>query len=149
MATSNKYLFHQTLLYHHTCKLFTVVAWINGSTIFFRVISDQQTHPKYCSFLNTQGTIQRINIFSSSVAQHFKQHFLLNVVTLIPEFLGIYREEVDITFNLYAISHRKGTVDSVGGSIKRSVIFTVVSRKVLIHNSMDITNTAKEVCKKI
>ena len=40
-------------------------------------------------------------------------------------------------------------MDSVGGSIKRSVISTVFSRKVLIHNSINFANTAKEVCKKI
>ena len=145
--------------YHLTCTVFTAVAWINGMTISFGVISDYLNHDKYFSVValfqilkklqEKFGTIPRINLFSDGAAQHFKQRFFLNGVTLIPEFLGMSRDEVDITYNLFATSHGKGAVDGVGGSIKRSVMSTVVSRKVLIHNSKDFANTAKEVCKKI
>ena len=116
--------------YHHTCKAFTVVAWINGSTISFRVISDLQNHPKYCSFLNTQGTIHRINLFSSGAAQHFKQQFFLNAVTLIPQFLGIYREELDITYNLFALQLlRKKLLHSGLGRGRRRILARTDTRK--------------------
>ena len=145
--------------YHLTCSLFTACAWINGIIVSFAVVSDYMHHDKYLTFIALIKIIKKlfkqfkiitdIHLFSDGAAQHFKQRFLLNAVTLIPQFLGLPYEQIDVSYDVFATSHGKGAVDGVGGSIKRMVMAEVTCRKEIIHTSEDYARVAKKVCPKV
>ena len=141
--------------YHLTCSLFTACAWVNGNVISFAVVSDYMHHNKYLTFISLINIIKKlfkqfkiitnIHLFSNGAAQHFKQRFLLNAITLIPQFLGLPYEQIDVSYDMFATSHGKGAVDGVGGSFKRMVMSDVTCRKEIIANSEDYARVAKSL----
>ena len=145
--------------YHLTCSLFTACAWINGNIVSFAVVSDYKHHDNYLTFIALIKIIKKlfkqfkiitdIHLFSDGAAQHFKQRFLLNAVTLIPQFMGLPYEQIDVSYDMFATSHGKGAVDGVGGSIKRMVMAEVTCRKEIIHTSEDYARVANKVCPRV
>ena len=68
-------------------------------------------------------------------------------MTLLPQFLGIPADQIDIDYNLFSTSHGKGAVDGVGGTVKRMVMAEVISRRANIQTSQDYATDAKKVCR--
>ena len=68
-------------------------------------------------------------------------------MTLLPQFLGIPADQIDIDYNLFSTSHGKGAVDGVGGTVKRMVMAEVISRRANIQTSQDYATVAKKVCR--
>ena len=56
-------------------------------------------------------TLDNLHLFSDSAAQHFKQRFFFNGVTMLP--VALDKEDINftITYDQFATSHRKGAVD--------------------------------------
>ena len=139
--------------------VFTACAWVNEECVSFAIVSDYMHHDKHMTIISLVKilkvllerfpTIGEINLFSDGAAQHFKQRFFLNSVTLLPEFLEVHRDTLKIDYNFFATSHGKGAVDGVGGSVKRQVLSEVMSKRVVIKTSVDYAATAQKVCNKI
>ena len=76
--------------------VFTACAWVNEECVSFAIVSDYMHHDKHMTIISLVKilkvllerfpTIREINLFSDGAAQHFKQRFFLNSVTLLPEF---------------------------------------------------------------
>ena len=143
--------------WHLTVTIFTACAWVNGFCISFAVVSDFKQHDKHFTIiallkiikrlLNEFIIISNLHLFSDGAAQHFKQRFFINAVTLLPQFLGIPADQIDIDYNLFSTSHGKGAVDGVGGTVKRMVMAEVISRRANIQTSQDYATVAKKVCR--
>ena len=54
--------------------------------------------------------------------------------------------ELSVTWDFFATSHGKGSVDGVGGGVKRGVRQEVVSRREVVKNSKDFASVAARVC---
>ena len=139
--------------------ILTACAWVNQECVSFAVVSDYMHHDKYMTIVTILKilkvlfrrfpTINKLNLFSDGAAKHFKQRFFFNTVTLLPEFLGIDRDNLKVEYDFFATSHGKGAVDGVGGSLKRLVMAEVMSKKVIIKTSIDYANTARKVCSNV
>ena len=68
-----------------------------------------------------------------------------NAVTLLPNFLGLDRDNTKIFYDFFATSHGKGSVDGIGGSVKRGVMAQVTNRRELIKSAKDFAATARKV----
>ena len=142
--------------WHLQVTLFTACAWVNCECTSFTVISDYIHHDKYMTvmaILNIMGilldkykTVINLNLFSDGAAQHFKQRFFWNAVTMLPELIGVSRDALKIVYDLFATSHGKGAVDGVGGTVKRQVMAEVITKKVIIKTAEDYADTAETVC---
>ena len=78
-------------------------------------------------------TLDNLHLFSDSAAQHFKQRFFLNGVTMLA--VALDKEDINftITYDQFATSHGKGAVDGIGwGALKRGVMAKVVSRQTIV-----------------
>lgn len=68
------------------------------------------------------------------------------------QLLPYYKEKFslsNISWNFFATSHGKGSVDGIGGSAKRMVWQQVISRKVRVNNATDFHNVIREKNSKI
>lgn len=129
--------------------IFTCVAWLNGGTRSFAVISDKLTHNKYdvFCFISTLvnqiqaqcGTFSKIFIFSDGSSSQFKNKY---IVRSLPDF--VYKFECKyLEWNYFATSHGKGAVDGVGAVIKRSVWQITKTKRILLETALDFFECAR------
>ena len=90
--------------------------------------------PKKYPDLNT------ISFFSDGAASQFKQRYLFENLTYFEEDYGI-----SATWNFFATSHGKGTVDGIGGHVKR-LVFTACKTGSHISGAESF---ATEACKRV
>ena len=80
------------------------------------------------------STLDNLHLFSDSAAQHFKQRFFLNGVTMLA--VALDKEDINftITYDQFATSHGKGALGGIGeeGALKRGVMAKVVSRQTIV-----------------
>ena len=118
------------------------------------VVTDYMHHDKYMSMIATikilkelfikYPTVNTLHLFSDGAAQHFKQRFFFNGVTMLPTILGM--EQLKITYDFTATSHGKGAVDGIGGSAKRGVMAKVLSRQEIVKTAADFALTGAAAC---
>ena len=60
--------------------------------------------------------------------------------------VGLDRDNTKIFYDFFATSHGKGSVDDIGGSVKRGVMAQVTNRRELIKSAMNFAATARKVC---
>ena len=94
-----------------------------GEANSFVVVTDYMHHDKYMSMISIvkilkllmikYPTLDNLHLFSDGAAQHFKQRFFFNGVTMLPLALG--KEDINITYDQFATSHGKGALDGIGG----------------------------------
>ena len=89
-------------------------------------------------------TLDNLHLFSDGAAQHFKQRFFFNGVTMLPLALG--KEDINITYDQFATSHGKGALDGIGGTSKRGVMARVVSRQTIVRTAEDFAKTGADAC---
>ena len=140
--------------WHLQVSLFTACAWVQGETSSFVVVTDYMHHDKYMSMIATikilrelilkYPTVNTLHLFSDGAAQHFKQRFFFNGVTMLPVVLGM--EQLKITYDFSATSHGKGAVDGIGGSAKRGVMAKVWSRQAIVKTAEDFASTGAAAC---
>ena len=140
--------------WHLQVSLFTACAWVQGQSSSFVVVTDYMHHDKYMSMIATikilkeliikYPTVNTLHLFSDGAAQHFKQRFFFNGVTMLPTILG--KEQLKITYDFSATSHGKGAVDGIGGSAKRGVMAKVLSRQEIVKTAADFALTGAAAC---
>ena len=134
--------------------MFTACAWVQGQSSSFVVVTDYMHHDKYMSMIATikilkeliikYPTVNTLHLFSDGAAQHFKQRFFFNGVTMLSTILGM--EQMKITYDFTATSHGKGAVDGIGGSAKRGVMAKVLSRQEIVKTAADFALTGAAAC---
>jgi len=134
---------------HSQVTLFTAHAWganISEGLVF---VSDCLQHTKVAvySFMNEifnhlklkYPTTQSIAVFSDGAASQFKQRFLFSNLHKWEQEHGI-----QLQWNFFATSHGKGTVDGIGGTVKRSVWRHVKARRSSAFNAKEYAAIAKQ-----
>ena len=137
-------------------SLFTACAWVKGEANSFVVVTDYMHHDKYMSMISIvkilkllmikYPTLDNLHLFSDGAAQHFKQRFFFNGVTMLPVALGKEDINFTITYDQFATSHGKGAVDGIGGTSKRGVMARVVSRQAIVKTAEDFAKTGADAC---
>ena len=145
--------------WHLQVSLFTACAWVNREKNCFAVVTDYKNHDKYLSLLcvlrvlnqllSKYPDVKNLNLFSDGAAQHFKQCFFLTGVTELNSLLGLDKDSLKITYDLFATSHGKGAVDGIGGTVKRQVRSQIMSRKETVSRAEDFATVAQKVCPNI
>lgn len=114
--------------------IFTAVAWFRSNqevtTKSYVFVSDYLSHDKYAVDVFTKKIIQdlhisgphimhTLHIFSDGAASQFKQKYNLCNITFIPD--------VKVHWHFFATSHGKGSVDGIGGQVKRDAWLAALS----------------------
>lgn len=112
---------------HEQVTIFTGCAHVGkGDVKSYAIVSDELVHGKYAvaTFVDhiikdlkeSCPELKTISFFSDGAASQFKQRFLFENLTYFKEDYNI-----NATWNFFATSHGKGTVDGIGGHVKRMV----------------------------
>ncbi|XP_063232470.1 uncharacterized protein LOC134536608 [Bacillus rossius redtenbacheri] len=135
-------------------SLFTAVAWVGVCRRCFVIVSDDLNHNKYSVwvFLNKLikvlkeefPSLARVHIFSDGSAAQFKNRYIILSLTYFQQDFG-----TDCTWNFFATSHGKGSVDGVGGTVKRTVWRLVKSRQCVVQCAEDFFDCARNALKGI
>lgn len=134
-------------------SLFTAVAYSEGFTQSYLIISDEKDHTKYAVWLfqkNILDDLKRqrpktteVHIFSDGCAQQFK-----NVYTLSSLTHSKHDHDLEIEHHFFATSHGKGPHDGVGGTFKRKVREIVLSQDKKCTTAEEFYELAKSVSQK-
>lgn len=140
---------------HSQATLFTVYAWVSSSVGESMVIvSDDLNHTKQSVYVCMQAVftqlkgnyplIEHVNVFSDGPTPQFKQHYLFSN-------LHLWEMEHDfkLAWNFFATSHGKGVVDSIGGTVKRTVWRHIKADRAHVTNAKEYAELAQELCPKI
>ncbi len=88
--------------------------------------------------------IEKIDVFSDGPTSQFKQRFL---------FSNLYGWEMEnslkISWNFFAISHGKGVVDGIGGTVKRAVWRYVKAEQSHVTDLQQYAALARQLCPKV
>ena len=124
---------------HKQITVFTAVAWLSDTCKSFAIISDDLNHDKFAvwfmlkmiikSLVEEFGT-NNIMIFSDGCAAQFKNRYTMMNLCYMMEDFGVTGE-----WAFSASSHGKGSVDAVGGTVKRNVWKVVKARKVIVSDA--------------
>lgn len=130
--------------------IFTCVAWLNGETKSFAIISDKLSHSKYdvhCFITKLvqklqadNGYFENILIFSDGSSCQFKNKF---IVRSLPDFLNGFGCK-SIEWNYFATSHGKGAVDGVGAVVKRKVWQLTKTNSINLHDALSFFECARD-----
>ena len=121
---------------HCQITIFTAVAWLENGCKSFAVVSDDLNHDKVAvwgmlhavvTYLKEEHSITRVKVFSDGCAAQFKNRYTLMNLCYMEEDYGVTG-----TWSFFASSHGKGSVDAVGGTVKRSVWRMVKSRREIV-----------------
>jgi hypothetical protein len=110
-------------------SIFTAYTWMGGSDgqgFSFGFVSNSTDHNKYSvitcleilmnEITSIMPDVQEIIFFSDGAASQFKNRFILQHLTTMMD-----KTDINISWNYFSSSHRKGIVDSIGGTLKRLV----------------------------
>ena len=124
---------------HQQVTVFTAVAWLQTSCQSFTVVSDDTDHDKVAVWamlkviiksLKDEYSINNVKIFSDGCAAQFKNKYTMANLCFMEEDFNVHCE-----WAFFASSHGKGSVDAVGGTVKRNVWRAVKGRKVIVNNA--------------
>ena len=124
---------------HSQITIFTAVAWLENGCKSFVVVSDDLNHDKVAvwamlravvSYMKAEHSITQIKVFSDGCAAQFKNRYTMMNLCHMEEDYGVTG-----TWTFFASSHGKGSVDAVGGTVKRSVWRTVKSRREIVKDA--------------
>ena len=113
------------------------------------IASDYLSHNKYAvlafismlvDHLKHIREFNRYVVLSDGVLTQFKQKFTMCGMALLQQ---------SLSWNFFAISHRKGTVDGIGGRIKHDIYNTTLSKGLVIKNLDDFVDVAEHCSKNI
>jgi len=130
----------QSAHWNHTqITIFTAVAWFQNGCKSFVVISDDLNHDKVTvwamlgaivRYLKTEHSITHIKLFSDGCAAQFKNRYTQMNLCFMEQDYGVTG-----TWAFFASSHGKGSVDAVGGTVKRNVWRIVKSRREIVNDA--------------
>ena len=131
-----------------TLSIFTAYVWCGTSAFSFALVSNNVTHDKYCidvclNYIINHvkqhiRNVEEICFFSDGAASQFKQRYLFQNLTHL-----LTKYDLKISWNFFATSHGKGVVDAIGGTIKRMVWQTMLTKK-QCRNAYDFVSIGKE-----
>lgn len=110
-------------------SIFTAYIWIGGSAgegHGFGLVSNSTEQDKYSvitcleilinEIVSMMPDVNKIFFFSDNASSQFKNRYIIHHLTTM---LDSY--DIDINWNYFASGHGKGTVDAIGGVLKRLV----------------------------
>lgn len=137
------------------CTLFTGYSWIKekeGKS--YVLVSECLDHSKISIFSymmiilkdlkNSFPDIEEVAIFSDGVSSQFKQRFLFSNLYLFEKLCNL-----KLTWNYFATSHGKGTVDGIGGAVKGSVWRRILANNEIVDSAKKFVSVAKQCNEKI
>lgn len=138
---------------HAQTTLFTCCIWLaNNLTKSYVVVSNDLTHSKESAWLFLKAIIadvqrntflEKITMFSDNCAAQFKSKYTLcNMLYLAEDFKNV-------EWATFAAGHGKGSVDGIGGMVKRAVWLLVKSRSKLVTTPKEFYECALDAVKKI
>lgn len=86
--------------------------------------------------------VNKLIVFSDNCAGQFKSRYNVTIVCYAEKDFG-----VSLEWNFFASRQGRGTVDGVGGSVKRTVWREVQGRQCFVSTPYDFYETAKVKCK--
>lgn len=112
---------------HRQVAIFTCCVWLpSGVVKSYVVISDDTSHSKYCvyTFLrqilgdvkSCHPKIDLVMIFSDNCAGQFKSKSTISTLIKLKD-----EHDLEVEWNFFSSSHRKGAVDGLGATVKRNV----------------------------
>ncbi|KAG8170987.1 hypothetical protein JTE90_009311 [Oedothorax gibbosus] len=93
---------------------------------------------------NCYPDIEEVHIFSDGVSSQSKQRFLFSNLILFEKF-----NNIKLTWNYFATSHGKGTVDGIGGAVKGSVWRRILAREILVNTAEEFVSVARQCNEKV
>ena len=109
-------------------------------------VTDYLSHNRYAVAVFLEHFIQKHKengisdfiFFSDGAVSQFKQKFTLANMTLF--------KDVQISWNFFARSRGKGSVDGIGGTVKPMARRAIMARKLAITSSEDFVNFISKTC---
>ena len=140
---------------HDQVSIFTACAYIGDDQVkSFAIVTDDLVHGKYqvATFLdylikNLKDTCPRLEsvaFFSDGAASQFKNKYLFENISYYKETYKL----VHVGWNFFATSHGKGSVDGIGGLVKR-VVFSACKRGAFVNNAQSFAAEAAKHVNKI
>ncbi|CAF1545908.1 unnamed protein product, partial [Didymodactylos carnosus] len=131
-------------------SVFTAYVWSESGGVAFSLPSQDLTHDKFVVnsalelIINHVKTLfpdlEEVDFFSDGAASQFKQRFhFRNIIQLASNF------KIHLRWHFFATSHGKGTVDAIGGSVKR-VVSSVVLGGEACRSAADFVKIANKKC---
>ena len=104
---------------HKQLAVFSAVGWTKEGTTSFAVVSDRLSHDKYTSAVMLETIIDQIktekttnlthiDIFSDGAAQHFKQKFMLTLISCMKQTKGLGSQLAFLRYVAWKGSCRRG-----------------------------------------
>ena len=126
--------------------IFTAALWQKNECHPAAVVSDDVLHCKQCILVFVRKILQSllmdsvktVHIWSDGPSSQFKNWY----ITAALPWLQV-ESDIQIDWNLCAASHGKGTVDGIGGTIKRLAGRRVVTGKSIITDSVSFFTKVK------
>jgi len=124
---------------HKQVTVFTAVAWLKIGCQSYAVVSDDLDLDKYAVWamlkiilenLKQAHPIETVTVFSDGCAAQFKNRYTMANLCYMKEDFGVCGEWV-----FFATSHGKGSVDAIGGTVKRSVWREIKARKIIVNDA--------------
>lgn len=86
--------------------------------------------------------VEEVHIFSDGPSFQFKNKYMVQLLHTFQKNLG-----ARISWHYFATSHRKGAVDGVGGTVKRTVWSAVSTKKVQsVTSAKSFADVAQQFC---
>lgn len=137
------------------CTLFTGYAWVNDKEgKSYVLVSNCLDHGKTSvyTYMNillkdlkiSYPEIEEVQVFSDGASSQFKQKYLFSNLILLEKSCL-----VKLTWNYFATSHGKGTVDGIGGAVKGSVWRRMIANDIIINTAEEFVPIAKQCNPKI
>lgn len=106
----------------------------DGEGQAFGLVSNSTKHDKYAvitcleilinEIISMMPDVNKIILFSDNASSQFKNRYIIHHLTTILDTF-----DIDISWNYFASGHGKGTVDAVGGILKRLVWLEILAGK--------------------
>ncbi len=127
-------------------SLFTAAIWTGDNMNSYSVVTDDLDHSKrtivpYVDKLFEQlpKGIRSVHIWSDGPSSQFKNKFIAKAISVLEE-----KHKMTICWSFFAASHGKGPTDGTGGALKNQVWTAVKTRKAIVCNASDFSQTVKE-----
>lgn len=139
---------------HSQTTLFTCCIWMSKATRSYVVVSDDLTHSKESAWVFLKAIIadvqkyKKLNnlyIFSDNCSAQFRSKFTLHNMLYLKDDLNVKYVE----WSTFAPGHGKGSVDGIGGTVKRAVWLAVKARNKAVSTPIEFYECAINVVKKI
>ena len=133
-------------------SIFTVAFYSKDVKQMIAIISDKIDHSKVSVTFLLNEIIQQcvglhnrhmnVILWSDGPSSQFKNRFMYHYLSALRENHGL----PSLSWNFFAASHGKSSVDGVGGTLKRIVWNRVRARTEIVRNSKEFFEAAKKYC---